>query len=258
MLRSFRPQDFIHLPPLSEAGTLTLIEDLEAAVKSAPRKVPPTVVTAISRLLETSRALKHAIATREKAGSAHDPRARAADRALDDAWGAIQSWLLGWTRLPEKLHPRVHDARALYTALFPKGLQFLTYEFKDEWKESQARLDAIADLRYDALLDSLGGRAFLDNITRAHKAYGEALHITGGAGPDPDDGVQVALDATHMALREYVAQVAATVRRSEPESVQVADHLLAPLGERAARVDAAGDVFEDELTEPRRGIPVRP
>ena len=36
---------------------------------------------------------------------------------------------------------RAMDTRALYLALFPKGLQFLTLEFKDEWNESQQRLD---------------------------------------------------------------------------------------------------------------------
>jgi hypothetical protein len=244
MLRSFRPQDFIQLPPLSEAGTLTLVEDLEAAAKGPPAKLQPPVITAMARLLETTRDLKRLIATRERSGSAHDPRARAADRVLDDAWGAIQTWLLGWTRLPERSHPRIHDARELYAALFPKGLQFLTYDFKDEWKESQARLDGIAERHEDTLVEALGGRAFLDNVTRAHLAYGEALHITGGQGPDPDDDVQTALDATHMALREYVAQVAATVRRTEPESVGLAEHLLAPLSART-------EYFDDDMTDPR-------
>ena len=42
-----------------------------------------------------------------------------------------------------------------------------------------------------------------------------------------------------MALREYVAQIAATVRRSETASVEDAARLLAPLSARS---------FEDELT----------
>src|SRR5687767_15102518 len=125
MVQSFRPQDFIHLPPLGEAGTLTLIEELAETARTTP-KVPSAVVAAVTRLLETCEDLKKLIAARERAGSRMDPRARAADRTLDDAWGALQSWLLGWTKLPDGAHDNLPDARGLYAALFPKGLQFLT------------------------------------------------------------------------------------------------------------------------------------
>src|SRR5687768_1500374 len=134
MLQSFRPQDFIHLPPLGEAGTLTLVDELTEVARKTP-KVPSHVSASLVRLHESVEELKKLIATRERAGSSADPRARAADRALDDAWGALQSWLLGWTKLPDGAHPSIADARALYAALFPKGLQFLTLDFKDEWTE---------------------------------------------------------------------------------------------------------------------------
>jgi hypothetical protein len=216
MLRSFRAQDFIQLPPLGEAGTLTLIDELHAVAKATP-KVPSSVFAALGRLLDTATELQKHIATRERAGSAADPRARAADRALDDAWGAFQSWLLGWTRLPDKAHPLVTDARDLYAALFPKGLQFLTLDFKDEWSESQQRLDHITAPR--------------DEPDAA----------------DPDAAVRRALDATHMGLREYVAHVAATVSRvqsTEHDAFQVAAVLLEPLSMRAG-VDSYEAVDDD-------------
>jgi hypothetical protein len=250
LLRSFRPQDFIHLPPLSEAGTLTLIEELEAEAK-ATAKLPSAVYASLGRLLESTGELKKNIALRERAGSSADPRARAADRALDDAWGAFQSWLLGWTRLPDRAHTRVADGKRVYQALFPKGLQFLTLDFKDEWKESQERLDTIDRERFGEVVDGLGGSAFLHVLQRAHKAYGEALHITGGgeaAADEPDSKVRTALDATHMALREYVAQVAATVRRAEAETVDTAAQLLKPLSARAFDDTTQSDVFVDDAT----------
>ncbi len=248
MLRSFRPQDFIHLPPLSEAGTLTLVDDLEAAAKSAS-KVPPGVFATLGRLLESCGALKKQIALRERAGSAADPVARAADRALDDAWAAFQTWLLGWTRLPDRAHGRVAEARRVYAELFPKGLQFLTLDFKDEWKESQERLDRISDAKLDELIDALGGGAFVANVARAHRHYGEALQITSSSRAEPDSQVRTALDATHMALREYVAQVAATVRRDDPQTVEIADVLLAPLSARA--ID---DLTQDDVTIVSAGV----
>lgn len=248
MLQSFRPQDFIHLPPLGEAGTLTLVEELAAVAHDEP-SLPAVVRTALAHLLGVADELKKHIAARERAGSRADPRARAADRALDDAWGAMQTWLLGWTRLPDDAHPRAADARALYASLFPKGLQFLMLDFKDEWTESQNRIDEIMRFKQDEVLDALGGRAFLDTVVRAHRAYGEALHIIGasggGARPEPDMLVRRSLEATHMALREYVAQVAATVRRSEPGSMGLAELLLAPLSARAAGTSAEGDPERD-------------
>src|SRR5690606_5023750 len=137
-----------------------------------------------------------------RAGSPADPRARAADRVLDDAWGAFQSWLLGWTRLPERAHVRIVDTKRLYASLFPKGLQFLTLDYKDEWTESQNRLDQITAHGLDELIDELGGAPFLAQLARAHHAYGDALHITGSAStPEPDAFVRRTLDETHMALR---------------------------------------------------------
>jgi hypothetical protein len=218
---------------LGEAGTLTLIDELESAAKKASR-LPTGVYASLTRVLEATDTLKKHIGMRERAGSAHDPKARAADRALDDAWGAFQSWLLGWTRLPDRAHTRVAEARTLYAGLFPKGLQFLTLDFKDEWTESQNRLDQIARLKLDEVIDALGGGPFLATIARAHKAYGDALQITGkGSGPEPDSLVRRSLDEVHLALREYVAQVAATVRRTEQDSVDIAGVLLGPLSERA-------------------------
>jgi hypothetical protein len=234
MLQSFRPQDFIHLPPLGESGTLTLVDEL-AEVARSTRGVPPQVTASLARLLDAIEDTKKQIALRERAGSRADPRARAADRELDDAWGAIQSWLLGWTKLPDGAHPHIPDARSLYAAMFPKGLQFLTLDFKDEWAESQNRIDQILQYNLEVVFEALGGHAFFETVMRAHKAYGQALHITPGSAtaPDPDASVRRALDATHMALREYVAQIAATVRRNERDSVSLAAVLLGPLSARS-------------------------
>lgn len=248
VLRSFRSQDFIQLPPLGEAGTLTLVEELEVSAKAVP-KLPPDVASALARMLDECTDLKKHIAVRERSGSAADPWARAADRALDDAWGAFQSWLLGWTRLPDKAHPLIADARGLYLALFPKGLQFLTLDFKDEWNESQQRLDHITEAKLDDVIDKLGGAPFLITVARCHRAYGEALQITGpkdGKGaPEPDAHVRRSLDSTHLALREYVAHVAATVRRTDNESVIVAAVLLEPLSARAGSPDFYESVDQD-------------
>jgi len=241
-MRSFSPQDFIQLPPLGEAGTLTLIEELESVARG--HRLSPDALHALTRLISTTDDLKQRIRARERAGSLADPRARAADRNLDDTWGALQSWLLGWTKLPEEAHSRILHARAVYNGLFPKGLQFLTLDFKDEWTESQNRLERIRYDRWDVVINDLGGGAFLAALEAAHTAYGAALHITGQSStPEPDALVRKALDQTHMSLRDYVAQVAAMVRRDDPSTVEAATKLLYPLNARS---------FDDDVTEVSR------
>ncbi|MBX3230074.1 MAG: hypothetical protein KIT84_25430 [Labilithrix sp.] len=241
-MRSFAAQDFIHLPPLGEAGTLSLVEELENVARR--ERLSPDALQAMTRLIASTDDLKQRIRARERSGSMADPRARAADRQLDDAWGALQSWLLGWTKLPEEAHSRVLHARSVYNGLFPKGLQFLTLDFKDEWTESQNRLDRIAYDRWDVVIQDLGGGAFLHALHAAHAAYGAALHITGQSStPEPDALVRKALEQTHMSLRDYVAQVAAMVRRDDPSTVAAATKLLAPLNARE---------FDDDVTEVSR------
>ncbi len=249
MLHSLHAQDYIQLPPLGEAGTLTLIDELEAAANTSDW-LPEGVSAALGLLVVASVDLQKAIGLRERAGSAADPRARAADRALDDAWGCFQSWLLGWTRLPETAHPRIPDARAIYAALFPKGLQFLTLEFKDEWNESQQRLDHLREAKLDEIVEQLGGGPFLATLAHCHRVYGEALQITvpqNASTVEPDALVRRGLDSAHMALRDYVAQVAATVRRTHNESIEMAAVLLLPLSVRAGSPDLYETVDETEV-----------
>lgn len=129
----------------------------------------------------------------------------------------------------------------MYAALFPKGLQFLTLDYKDEWTESQNRLERIQMDGWDRLIAELGGKAFLESITVAHTTYGDALHITGrDMTPEPDALVRSSLEETHMCLRDYVAQVAAMCRRNEASTVDASMRLLAPLNERD---------FNDDETE---------
>ena len=61
--------------------------------------------------------------------------------------------------------------------------------------------------------------------------------------PEPDALVRASLEETHMCLRDYVAQVAAMCRRTDPTTVVASMRLLAPLEQRAAR-DLNDDVTE--------------
>lgn len=88
------PAKDLQLPPLGEAGTLTLVDELEASAARV-RRLPEGAAGLLARVVDARVDLEKHIAARERAGSSADPRARAADRVLDDAWGALQCWLLG-------------------------------------------------------------------------------------------------------------------------------------------------------------------
>ncbi len=236
-----RPEKDHELPPLGEAGTLTLVDELEAAA-SRVRRLPDGAAGFLARVVDARVELEKHIAAREKAGSSADPRARAADRVLDDAWGALQCWLLGWTRLPDRAHPRIAEARALYAGLFPRGLAFLTLAFKDQWTESQKRLDFLQERNLVALLGLLGGLPFLETVRAAHKGYGEALHLLPDA-PDPDAAVRRALGETHAALRDYVSSLASAAdarRASGTGAIAELAELLGPLTRRSSWPTAPG------------------
>lgn len=240
------PAKDLQLPPLGEAGTLTLVDELEASAARV-RRLPEGAAGLLARVVDARVDLEKHIAARERAGSSADPRARAADRALDDAWGALQCWLLGWTRLPDKAHPRLPDARALYGGLFPRGLAFLTLEFKDQWTESQKRLDylherSLQERSLVGLLGILGGMPFLETVRAAHKAYGEALHLVPEA-LDPDAAVRRALGETHAALRDYLSCLAAAARSAHgagTEAIAELSELLGPLTRRSSWPTAPG------------------
>jgi hypothetical protein len=86
----------------------------------------------------------------------------------------------------------------------------------------------------------MGGGAFLMTLAYCHRAHGDVLQITrpqNADAIDPDALVRRALDASHMALRDYVAQVAATVRRTDNDSIEMAGLLLLPLSVRAGSGD---------------------
>ena len=99
----------------------------------------------------------------------------------------------------------------------------------DEWQEAEIRTRLLADKGYDKTIEQLGGKPFLDEITSAHKAYGEALGITIVKLAPESPAVRVARDNAIDLIRSYVLRVAALVRRSDPQTEALSQRLLAPL-----------------------------
>ena len=227
MPRTFTAQDLIQLPSLGAEDAVALVTQLATAATNEGKLAPP-IQEALDDLQATSAVLKIEMKKRGQSDGVDPAAARAADGVLDRAWSSTEAWLSGWAGL--EAHAHVEAARGAHRRLFPEGLTFLTKKYKVEWTESEMRLDIIDEEKLDKLFDALGGKAFLKSLRAAHQAYGDALGITcakAAVGPAPL--VRDALDATLASAREYVAQVAGSVRRKKPETEATATRLLAPL-----------------------------
>jgi hypothetical protein len=232
MTRSFDAADMVVLPVLDVSGAITLGEALLTAAEEAGKthKLPKVVSKALGVLANRHQALRAGAAERLNAGQNVDgTRTVLADRRIDAAWGALSLWLAGLSKLPEDL-PQSAQAHTILVDLFPDGLKFLTLPFKIEWAESELRIVRLSTQKYDATIESLGGKVFLDELLAAHAAYGEALCIKKTPEkPAAEANLRDALTAFRNALRAYVLRVSAQVEDDDMESGDLADALLAPL-----------------------------
>lgn len=163
---------------------------------------------------------------------------RAADQALDGAWGGLHARLAAWDRLSGAAHPEVDRATTLRTTVFPTGLSFLTLPYDRQWAESQRRLDHIDAGGLAAEMDALCGPAFLTAVRTAHAQYGIVLGITEAA-PEPTD-VPVSLRepfaAFRNALTRYVQKLVGTLDDEDPAAVRTVKAAVRPLDDYRATV----------------------
>ena len=227
-MRTYTMNDVIQLPRLDASGALALGAQLVNAAKAAP-KLPKPLSRAYAGVASSLDVLRRANADRLPVPEVEDTkRAPTADRWIDAVLSGMFDWLHGWSKLPNE--PQAEVARSLLTELYPTGLKFIQLNYKLEWAEVEARLVRIDTRGLDAKLRQLGGAAFLTQLRKAHKEYGEALGMAGVLPADaPPAGVRDAYDSFLLALRNYVLKVTAHVEPNEPETAELAAVLLAPL-----------------------------
>jgi hypothetical protein len=227
MARSFSALDLVQLPKLDASSAITLGTEVFAAAKS--RDLVDPVTEALTDLGAAHKALQSAVVRRLPSVAAADPvRSRAADIALDASYGALFDFLSAWSKLPD--HDNAPLAAELAAQIFPEGLKFVLAPYKVEWAESQSRLSLIKQLGLEASLDKLGAGPILKRLREAHKEYGEATGITTAANAEEATAsVREAFDEFANALRHYIVRVAASVRKQDRKSDELARSLLAPI-----------------------------
>lgn len=229
MARTFSSTDLVQLPILDVQSALTLGTEVVSASKPF-KSLPEAVTDALHDVKHTLLGLQQAAARRLPAQTTADPlRSKAADTTIDAYWSGSFDWLTGWSKCAGL--PEAAIARRLLDKLFPDGLKFTLLAYKLEWAESNTRIGLIQDEGLDPDFKKLGGSTILAGLRKAHKEYGEALGITKAPATTSTDtaSLREALDTFVDALREYVVQASAMVRKKDPSTAETSRALLTPI-----------------------------
>jgi hypothetical protein len=228
MPRNISAQSLVAIPVLTANETVALVHMLKSQLDPA-HALPPSAQAPLDDLLHAVEGLERASvpASNEASG----PSLADAHHAVQVAWGALEAWLGAYLTLDEGADPAVPKAKKLYGLLFGEGLGFVKDNVPEEWAESQARIAAVEGKDLAARFGELGGRAFWSRVLETHEAEGKLGHLLEGNAAHPQNKVSLlALMAdVRAALKDYVLQVTASVRRGQPQTQALANHLLQPL-----------------------------
>ena len=225
MAREVSIGSMVTLPRLNGASAVALGEQLLTATAAAG-ELPVFIERPRTRLATAVTALKDELMPKEEADSG---AAVAADRKMDRAWRSFSEWLGAMVGMPDGAFADIDKVRALHTMIFGEGLSFIILSFREEWTQSESRLNAITEGGYEAIIQSLGGGPFLSNLKSAHTRYGEALGIKAPVSVTEAPAVRENLDKVSAAMKEYVVKVAAYPDPEEPGSNTLSETLLIPL-----------------------------
>lgn len=251
MLDQMSPESVIGLPRLDAASAATLGESLQTEAASV-KALPASIKSALKPLGKTTKTLHGTLLGR--LGSAAKPPSvtRAADVAVDGAVGTLYGWMLMLARLSDE-YPEGPRARLWLKEVFPDGVMFIKAPYNKEWAEIETRLTKITTAGYDKEIQEFGGGSILTSLTKAHKAYGEALGITAprAAGEVKDTAaLKDALQAQLQAIRFYVLRVLASIEPDDEDSAALASRLLRPLNEWKSRPPKPAEAPESPAPTP--------
>ena len=226
--RTFTTGNLVQLPRMDALSAQALGTQLLANARKLT-DVPAPVTETLVEVQVTLDALNRAAGTRLPVTVTVDPvRTKAADVVIDACWGGLHDWLNGWAKIPGI--PQAQTATSLRDQLFPRGLKFLTLAFRREWAESNTRLLIIEERQLEPAIQALGGATILEALRAAHLEYGDAQGITAIADVDVvETTIGEALSAFMEALRGFVVQATAMVRKNDAKTEELSQLLLEPI-----------------------------
>lgn len=234
---------YFQLPPLDAPGTVAMAT---STLASAPKAAPPAVKKALKKVVSTLAEMKEVLAGEP---IAMPDVSRAADLSLDRSWGGLSGRISSYTFLPEDRYPKVSTANELMRTLFPDGLSFLKLPYRQEWAESERRLERIEMMGLEAKIHEVAGRDHLEEVRRAHLVYGEVLGITrpNPLAQAPERAEK--LRALRKALNHYVLNLLACLDEEDPETEEMVRRALQPIDEFRAAAPGRRSASDDDGPE---------
>lgn len=196
-----------------------------ALLSAMPKPAPDHVAKAAKKIRHDTLALQTAWAKSDAAPTPADRRK--ADTRLDNAWAIFLDRLEAYASLPIDDFPKAARARQLIDVLSPDR-EWLKAPYQAEWAESQKRLKKIDDEQLVADLDALAGPEFLQEVRRAHKAYGVALGVTKPSEEAPEVNLADPLRALARSIARYGVAVAGMID-DDPATLAAVRKALRPI-----------------------------
>ncbi len=103
---------------------------------------------------------------------------KAADWAMDGAWRSFYNWVDTLAGMPDGSFPLQRVIRKLKDTVFRDGMSFVVLPYRDVWKQSEQRINALLEGGFEPVIEELGGGPFLKNLKTAHARLGEVLGIS--------------------------------------------------------------------------------
>ena len=224
MTREYSAESMVRIPRVDANHAATLGESVLTA--AAAVTLPVLLEKPREKLRLEVTGLKTELSAQKSAPTASVTVA--ADRRLDAAWSGLYNVLTGWAKLPAT-KPSSAKAGTLLDVAFSGGLKFAQLAFRSQWAESEARLNALKAEPNATLLRELAAQEFVEEVSEAHRQYGEALGVTAVRPVDEKPEVRARMEAFAKALRAYILHVTAYGASDEPDAPQIAEQLLAPI-----------------------------
>lgn len=267
MYRSFSPIDLVTVPRTSAASALTLGTSLVAAAREEA-KLPDVFVVPLEQLEREHAGLRTSRQYQREGRAVDSAAATSSDQRVDSCYSGFHGFLIAWTKLPSTPEgvEKGQVAREVIEIVFPDGLRFLNLPYREQWGESQTKLDRLSEPAVAERVRSLGGEAFVRAIGEAHEAYGVALHVTKPkAEPTNQVNVREPLDGFWDAVRSYVLRVANHLdeHKNDAEAQRLCRALLEPIatwkssgaGRKGQTVEAPGEEPGSEAPSGEEGEP---
>ena len=241
-----RLSDLETVPVVNAGMLISMVRGLVTAALALKPHNHKSAKTALGRLRDRGESLR--VSHHASPSPKSTNLARPADLAVDRIVSVVESRLSDFSVLSG---PNTDEAARIHALLFPEGLGFLRFKFKEEWTQVDALLTRIENEGLEASLNTLVGAEFITHLRACQATYGEALNLTKVSDYATSATLAEPFFAAREALQTYVHVLVAAVKNEELPEADVL-RALEPIAEakvtlaNAKKRAAKGEAEEEE------------